>query len=201
MLCGSGVALDARAAVSHFRRAVEFGEAKGEECLAHCLLHSLACNQDQAEAARPDKHAADAGHAAAANEYGKLLERGCVVARNIAEAVRYFRLSSSGACPHGMFSLANMFHYGRHVEQDVCEAVRLYRLAAKGGVADASFALCKIYRHGAGASPVDQDLNLAVEGACIAAGRGFFGGLVQCRNWRHPQPHDRSPPPGPGTRP
>jgi TPR repeat protein/serine/threonine protein kinase len=153
------------------------GSIEGEVRRAHCLLCGEGCVRDVAAAAQLYKHAADAGHGLAANQYGELLERGSGVARNPAEAFRYYQISSGDGCAAGMVNLASMYHSRRHVRQDVPEAIRLYELAASEGLENAFFGLCEIFRDGAG--PVPKDSSRAAAVARASAARGFFRGIVQ----------------------
>jgi TPR repeat protein len=55
------------------------------------------------------------------------------VAKDYAEAVRFYRLSAAQGHATAQTNLGYMFEYGRGVAQDLAEAIRWYRLAAEQG--------------------------------------------------------------------
>ena len=76
---------------------------------------------------------AEQGNARAQTELGLRYTAGRGVARDDAEAVRWFRRAAEQGDADGQFNLAVMYENGRGVQRDQVEAVRLYRLAAEQG--------------------------------------------------------------------
>jgi hypothetical protein len=84
--------------------------------------------KDELEAHRK---AAEAGDAAGMNNLGVMYAIGKGVAKNDAEALRWFRKAVEGG--QGMTNLGNMYSAGRGVAKDDVEAAHLYRKAAETG--------------------------------------------------------------------
>ena len=69
---------------------------------------------------------------------GKCCDEGLRVARDDAEALRFWRLAAAQGDADAMFNLGFMLERGRGVAQDRAEAIGLYRLAAAQGDAKAA---------------------------------------------------------------
>ena len=92
------------------------------------------CPQDDAEAVRWYRLAAEQGDAAAQVNLGvDVLKTDGVSPRDDAEAVRWYRLAAEQGDANAQYSLGSMYENGRGVPQDDAEAVRWYRLAAEQG--------------------------------------------------------------------
>ncbi len=77
--------------------------------------------------------AATSGEAWAQADLGYLYEDGLVVAKNDAEAVRWYRLAAEQGYAGAQTNLGVMYANGTGIEQDLDEAVRWLRLAAAQG--------------------------------------------------------------------
>ncbi len=125
--------------------------------------------QDDAEAVRWYRMAAEQGHAEAQNNLGVMYDNGRGVTQDDAEAVRWYRIAAEQGEPRAQFNLAGMYDNGRGVTQDDAEAVRWYRIAAEQGEPRAQFNLAGMYDNGRG---VTQDDAEAVRWYRIAAEQG-----------------------------
>ena len=76
---------------------------------------------------------AEQGDVRAQNELGDRYYFGRGVARDDAEAVRWYRRAAAQGNALGRVNLGYMYERGRGVQRDQVEAVRLYRLAAEQG--------------------------------------------------------------------
>jgi TPR repeat protein len=148
LMKGKGVSHDQKAAVVQFKSAVDLGLAEGSCWLAYCLKYDRGYFRNLIETSRLFKIAADAGYGLAANEFGSASERGLDMAKNIPQAVHDYQNSSNLACPEGMFILADMHQFGKHVQQNIQKTIQLYRLTGEVGVEKAFSALCELYRSG-----------------------------------------------------
>ena len=63
------------------------------------------------------------------------------VERNLAEAVKLFRLAAEQGVVKAQFNLGNLFQTGEGVNRDHAESAKWFRLAADQGHADAQFHL------------------------------------------------------------
>lgn len=96
---------------------------------------------------------AEAGDARARFLLGYLHYHGRGVARNDAEAMRWFRLAGAQGDAEARFHLGVMYDQGQSVPQDDVEAVRWYQLAADQGHAQAQYNLALAYARGEGVAP------------------------------------------------
>ena len=125
--------------------------------------------QDNAEAARWFRKAADRGLAAAQNNLGAMYDNGRGVKRDDAEAVRWFRKAADQGLAAAQANLAIMYGNGRGVKRSDAEAVRWYRKAADQGDVTAQANLGAMYDNGRG---VEQDDAEAVRWYRKAADQG-----------------------------
>ena len=94
------------------------------------LALGAACSQEGYEATL---RRAEQGDADAQYSLGNMNAEGRGVARDDAEAVRWYRLAAEQGDADAQYSLGNMNAEGRGVARDDAEAVRWYRLAAEQG--------------------------------------------------------------------
>ena len=88
--------------------------------------------QDDAEAVRWYRLAADQGYSPAQTTLGNMHINGIGVAQDLAESARWYRLAADQGLAVAQYNLANMYRDGRGVAQDAA-AVRWTRLAADQG--------------------------------------------------------------------
>ena len=143
-----------------YQNAVEFlkeGSSKGDErCdyyLAVLMLSGeLEGERDSKAASEWLRNAADAGHADAQLNLGKLYEIGDGVDRDLAKAVEWYIKAAEAGLPAGQAQLGVLYEAGRGVEQDTASAIKLYRKAAKRGDPIGQAALGAAYYYGVGVS-------------------------------------------------
>ncbi|MBQ76811.1 MAG: hypothetical protein CMQ20_17535 [Gammaproteobacteria bacterium] len=106
--------------------------------------------QNDSEAVRWFRLAADQGYAPAQHNLGVMYRRGDGVPENDAEAVRWYRLAAEQGLANAQHNLGYMYANGDGVPEDDVEAVRWYRLAAEQGLAEAQSNLGVMYDVGEG---------------------------------------------------
>jgi hypothetical protein len=105
---------------------------------------------DYATELRISQAAARNGEAWAQNHLGFMFANGQGVAKNEAEAVRWYRLAAQQGQPSAQYNLGVMFANGQGVAKNDAEAVRWYRLAAQQGHAGAQNNLGVMFENGQG---------------------------------------------------
>jgi hypothetical protein len=125
--------------------------------------------QDDGEAVRWYRLAAEQGDAKAQLFLGLGFNIGKGVKQDKAEAARWFRLAAEQGNAHAQFLLGVKLSEGQGVKQDYVEAARLYRLAAEQGNVHAQFLLGRMFDEGRG---VEQDKVEAMRLYRLAAAQG-----------------------------
>jgi S1-C subfamily serine protease len=105
---------------------------------------------DYAAAFQACKAEADTGEARCQNDLGVLYERGLGVVKDLAEAVRLYRLAAAQGLADAEQNLAAAYQFGRGVQKDDAEAAHWYRLAAEQGAPAAQNNLAILYLTGQG---------------------------------------------------
>lgn len=90
------------------------------------------------------RRAAEQGHPRAQCSYGKCLYLGSGVAKDTAEAFRWFKLAADSNLDIAQYNLGVMYLKGVYVNKDVAEARRYFGLAAANGHAEAANILNKL---------------------------------------------------------
>ena len=126
--------------------------------------------EDDAEAVKWYRLAADQGHAAAQDNLGMMYATGEGVPQDDAEAVKLFRLAANQGLAYAQTSLGMMYYDGQGVPQDYAEAMKWFRLAADQGYGAAQDNLGLMYRDGQG---VPQDYVETYAWFSVAAAGGF----------------------------
>jgi S1-C subfamily serine protease len=126
--------------------------------------------QDDAEAVKWYRKAADQGDAVAQNNLGACYDNGQGVPQDHAAAVRWFRSAAEQGFAGAQYGLGVCYANGRGVPQDDVEAVKWWRKAAEQGDAQAQHNLGCCYANGQG---VSQDYVEAVRWYRKAAAQGF----------------------------
>jgi S1-C subfamily serine protease len=106
--------------------------------------------ENDSEAGRWYRRAADQGLAEAQFNLGNMYRRGEGVPSNDAEAVRWYRRAAEQGYANAQFNLGFMYDFGEGVPGNDVEAVRWYRRAADQGNANAQFNLGLMYELGEG---------------------------------------------------
>jgi TPR repeat protein len=93
---------------------------------------------------------ADQGDAWAQTSIALMYRDGEGVAKNLAEAAKYYRLAAEQGDVAGQFEIAIMYEIGEGVAQSYTEAAAWYKRAADRGHAEAQAAMAQLYRDGRG---------------------------------------------------
>ncbi|NQV93806.1 MAG: sel1 repeat family protein [Sphingomonadales bacterium] len=93
--------------------------------------------EDNVEAVRLYRLAAEKGNARGQYYLGTMFETGEGLPRNTIEAAKWYRLAAEHGYSAAQFTLGLMFETGEGVSRNTIEAVKWYRLAAEQGNADA----------------------------------------------------------------
>ena len=125
--------------------------------------------QDDQEAAKWYRKAAEQGHAGAQFLLGTMYVTGKGVPQDDREAAKWYGNAAEQGLAEAQYGLGAMYDFGKGVPQDHQEAVRWYRKAAEQGDADAQFLLGGMYATGKG---VPQDHQEAVRWYRKAAEQG-----------------------------
>jgi TPR repeat protein len=137
---GLGVAKDEARGLALGRESEAAGSCFGQYVVGKCYRFGYffgGVAQDDAEAARLFRLAAEQGHAGAQMSLGYMFNNGQGVAQDTAEAIRWYRLAAEQGDADAQYNLGNMFENGLGVAKDTAEAIRWYRLAAEQGDSDA----------------------------------------------------------------
>jgi S1-C subfamily serine protease len=106
--------------------------------------------EDDAEAARWYRRAAEQGLAVAQFDLGVMYSLGEGMRRNDTEAVRWYRLAAEQDDAAAQYNLGYMYFSGRGVSENATEARRWYQFAADQGFALAQQMLGYLYANGLG---------------------------------------------------
>lgn len=88
---------------------------------------------NNAEALKWYRKAAEKGYAPAQYDVGRMYSNGFGVAKNKSEAVRWYRMAAEQGDKDGIYWLAFCYKNGQGVAKDSAEAVRWYRKGAENG--------------------------------------------------------------------
>lgn len=113
-----------------------------------CKAHD---DRQKEEAAFWFRAAAEAGHAAAANNLGTLYEHGNGLPRDLALAERWYRLAAETGLPAAQFNLGFLLQNHRADGEATREALTWYEKAAAGGEITAKSNLAVMLARGEGA--------------------------------------------------
>ena len=169
---GRGVAQDDEVAAQWYRRAVKQGGARARRTASAPCTATVAaacCRMTErlsGGSASPQSRETPAGRPTSAP---CTATDGRGVARDDAEAVRWYRRAAEQGFAHAQSSLGVMYSNGRGGRQDHAEAVRRYRQAAEQGFAHAQNNLGIMYEYGRG---VRRDRVEAVRWYRMAAEQG-----------------------------
>ena len=125
-------------------------QAKAHYVLALRYAAGVGVPEDDAEAFRWYRLAAEEGHAEAQSVLGFKYANGVDVPEDDAEAARWYRLAAEQGNTAAQFNLGLMYYNGEGVPEGDAEAARWYRLAAEQGNTAAQFNLGGMYAGGIG---------------------------------------------------
>ena len=112
--------------------------------------HGWGMANDDAEAVRWYKKAAEQGHAGAQKNLGWMYEHGRGVPRDDAEAVRWYRKAAEQGHAGAQCTLGRMYEYGRGLTKDCIQAAVWYEKAAEQGDVTAQYVLSWMHKDGRG---------------------------------------------------
>ena len=134
------------------------GNAVAQHKLGVMYAKGQGVPQDDKEAAKWFRLAAEQGNADAQNDLGWIHDNGRGVPQYYQEAVKWYRKAAEQGHAFAQYNLGVMYERGVGVAQDYKEAMKWYRLSAEQGDADAKNNLGAMYAKGLG---VPQDKVLA----------------------------------------
>jgi hypothetical protein len=179
-----------------FRKATEAGlQTVKDLALAYGMGRSV--SQNDVEAARFYRKAADAGDIRATAALGSMYSEGRGVEQNDAEAFLLLRKAADAGIIEATFNLALLYEDGRGVARDEAEASRLYRKAAEAGDIDSMYNLARMYEGGRGvaqdnakaarlyrkAAEAGDAGSMYVLATLYEKGRGVDADLAEARKW------------------
>ena len=158
---------DYATAVRELRPLAEQGDPWAQGYLAVLYAHGHGVPQDDTEAAKWYRRAAEQGHAVGQYQLGLYYAEGRGgVPRDDTQAVKWYRQAADQGVASAQTNLGFMYAEGRGVQQDDTEAAKWYRRAADQGQALAQLNLGGLYLAGRG---VPQDFVLAHMWSNLAA--------------------------------
>ena len=102
--------------------------------------------------------------------FGKCIEEGMGVVKDVNEALKLYRFAADRGCANGQYNLAVCYEKGIGVQQNFFEAVKWYKPAAAQGIAQAQNMLGMCYENGTGCA---KNLEGAVTWFRRAAEQGY----------------------------
>ncbi|MAG98084.1 MAG: hypothetical protein CMM08_15505 [Rhodospirillaceae bacterium] len=147
---GRGVKLDAKVAVSWYRKAAAQNYPKGQYNLGLAYRSGRGTGKDEAKAVTLFRQAAEQGLASAQYMLGLSLLGGRGVARDPARALKYYRRAALSGYARAQYALGRLHAQGTAVPKDAAKAVSWYRRAAKSNLGSAQVRLGLAYLRGEG---------------------------------------------------
>jgi hypothetical protein len=134
-----------------WRDAAEKGNPTAQVLYGLCFISNVGVRQDEAEAARWFRKAADAGHPTAMTFLGAMYANGKGgLNKDEGEAVRWYKKAADAGDTKCAFNLGLMYANGKGVRKDEAEAVGWYKKAADAGHPRAMTNLGIMYANGRG---------------------------------------------------
>lgn len=126
------------------------GDVKAQTVLGMTYALGKATSQNDIEAAKWYRKAADKGFTIAQYELGIAYDNGKGLKKNHAEAAKWYRKAAEQGFIEAQTNLGYAYQQGQGVKQDYAESIKWYQKAAKQGSIDAQFNLGLIYATGKG---------------------------------------------------
>ena len=162
---GKGIDANPHAAFSYFEKAAKQGNSTA---MFYCGL-DREDKRIESEAAKWFRQSADLGNAAGQCGYGRCLERGFGVDRDLKEAAKYYSLSAQQKNALGQVKYGICLQEGIGVVKDLREAASYFKLAALQGFPEGQLMYGKCLAEGSG---VKRDPVLAVRYYRMASEKG-----------------------------
>lgn len=145
------------------------GDASAQRVLAWKYANGKDVTEDQEEASRLFRKAAEQGDQNAQAALGIRLQAGIGMPKNEVEAFKWFRLSANQGNAVAQNMLGVCYFYGRGADKNHWEAAKWYRKSAENGNAEAQNQLGRCYFNGHG---VNKDLAESLKWHRMAADQG-----------------------------
>ena len=148
-------------------------------------LSGLGVPQNNNEAIKQFKLAADKGHTRAMYYLGKILGEESLKNNDVAsenEAAMWLQKAAERDDTDSEFLLGQFFEDGRGVEQSIPKAAHYYELAAEKGNSEAQLNIAEMYEEGRG---VKRDLDKALKWYQSAASQGCEHAQFKCFQATH----------------
>lgn len=155
-----------KAAFEEFLPLAEAGDTIYQGIVGSMFHEGVGVSQDNAEALRWYRRAAEQGHAKAQFAAAAMYDSGDGVVEDDEEAVKWYRLAAEQDMARAQFVLGTKYIQGEGVPRDYEKAAKWTRLSAEQGYAGGQFNLARMYREGIG---VPQDYVTAYAWANLAA--------------------------------
>jgi TPR repeat protein len=133
------------------------GDAMAQYDLGVMYSNGTGVQEDQTEAVKWYRMAAEQGDADAQHNLGVMYDNGAGVPQDLAEAVKWHRKAAEQGKAFAQLRVGDMYSTGRGMPADGAEAVKWYRMAAEQGDADAQHNLGVMYDNGAGVPEDDVE--------------------------------------------
>lgn len=143
------------AALEQWQPLAEAGFPEAQYQLAR-MYHRGYAVQDDAEAARLYRLAAEQGHVMAQNNLGVMYEQGRGVERDEAQAAQWYTKAAQEGLIVAQANLALLHDDGRGVSADAKRAAQLYRQAGDSGHVTSQYRLARLYEEGRGVAQSDS---------------------------------------------
>jgi len=114
--------------------------------------------------------AAEKGYEVAMYRLGEMYAEGNGVAKNVQEAIKWYRMAAEKGNRSAMYSLGEMYAKGNGVAKNAQEAIKWYRMAAEKGYEPAMCSLGEMYAEGNGVAKNAQE---AIKWFRMAVEKGF----------------------------
>jgi uncharacterized protein len=150
------------------------GDSTAQYHLGLMYRHGRGVKQDEVEAAKWYRLAAEQGRPTAQFALGLAYQSGRGVNQDYAEAAKWLQKAAEQGRAAAQAALGLMHRFGRGVPQDDDEAAKWYRKAATQGSATGQFALGLMYRQGRG---VPRDYGVAAKWFRSAADQGHIAAM------------------------
>eukprot|EP01049_Picozoa_sp_SAG25_P009007 SAG25_NODE_857_length_5044_cov_2.869970_3_plen_674_part_00 len=162
-------AFDAFRELASERKAATWIVLEAQISLGACYRHGIGVEQDDAEAVKWFRKAAEQGNSRAQNSLGNCYWRGIGIEKHKVQAVKWYCKAAEQGNSTAQYSLGNCYRTGLGIEKDAEEAMKWYRKAAEKGHSTAQNSLGYCYWYGIG---MEQDKVEAVKWYHKAAEQG-----------------------------
>lgn len=153
-ICCISVQINAEEESDRQEKAKEDGyaQARAQLSLGHIYRHGLGVTQDNEEAMKWFRKAAEQGYSPGLFNLGEMYYKGHGVPQDYTEAIELFRKAADQGNVRAQSNLGTMYRNGLGVRRDIVEAIKWYNKAAEQGHVVSQFNLGWIHKNGSGAT-------------------------------------------------